>query len=174
MSIRSEHPVGPDQIYAALVALGCAPVLDPELWPQGPQEEDRRRLLGVLLATTELEITAATRLGSDEDEAEVLLGWTGQVGPESDLTANVLVNRLHRTGVQLMGLEEEETPAGRMAATMALVAAADTFGAHLHFQSGDVAGVRRALGRAETSVIELQQGMHDLRVAIGDSEEEQE
>lgn len=50
--------------------------------------------------------------------------------------------------------------------------AADTFDSHLHFQHGDVAGVRRALGRAEASVIEMQQSMHDLRVAIGDAEEE--
>ncbi|RNG33513.1 hypothetical protein [Streptomyces botrytidirepellens] len=130
-------------------------------------------MLGVLLAKTELEVTAATRLGSDRDEAEVLLGWTEQVGPDSGLSANVLVNRLQRTGVQLMGLDEEETPVGRMASSMAVVAAADTFSAHLHVQDGDVEGVRRALGRAEAAVIEVQQRMHDLRVIIGDAEEEE-
>lgn len=102
-------------------------VLDPELWPEGPQEEDRRRLLGVLLAKTELEITAATRLGHDQDEGEVLLGWIEAAGPDSALSTNVLVNRLQRTGVQLMGLEEAETPPGRLAACMAVVTAADTF-----------------------------------------------
>ncbi|TLQ38863.1 hypothetical protein [Streptomyces marianii] len=161
-----------EQVYAALVALGAEPVLDPELWPQGPQEEDRRRLLGVLLAQVELEITAAMRLDNDQDEAEVLLGWAGQVGPDSALSANVLVNRLHRTGVQFMGLDEEETLPGRAASAMAVVAAADTFGAHLHFQDGDVEGVRRALGRAEASLIEVQRNMHDIRVAIGDAQEE--
>ncbi|WP_424863843.1 hypothetical protein [Streptomyces sp. MMS24-I29] len=33
-------------------------------------------------------------------------------------------------------------------------------------------GVRRALGRAEVSVIEVQQNMYDLRVAIGGADEE--
>lgn len=134
------------------MALGTEPVIDPEVWLQGSQDEDRRRLLGVLLAKVELEITAAMRLGHDQDETEVLLGWTGQVGPDSDLSANVLVNRLQRTGVQLMGLDEEETPPGRAASSMAVVVAADTIGAHLHFQAGDVEGVRRALGRAEEKI----------------------
>lgn len=43
------------------------------------------------------------RLKHDQDEAEVLLGWIEQVGPFSDLSAKVLINRLQRTGVQLMG-----------------------------------------------------------------------
>ncbi|MEU9279500.1 hypothetical protein [Streptomyces sp. NPDC048341] len=176
MSIMSEHPVTPDQIYRALVALGAEPVLDPEMWPEGPQEGDRRRLLGVLLAKTELEITAATRLDQDQDqdEAEVLLGWTGEVGPHTGLSANVLVNRLHRTAMQLAGLDEDEIPPGRLASSTAVVAAADTFGAHLHAEAGDVEGIRRALGRAEVSVIEVQRSMHDLRVDIGDAEEEGE
>ncbi|MCX5215718.1 hypothetical protein OG689_41925 [Kitasatospora sp. NBC_00240] len=174
MSISSEHPVGADQIYAALVAMGSELVLDPELWPEGPQEDDRRRLLGVLLAQVELEITAATRLGSDHeaDEGEVLIGWVDQAGPDSRLSSNVLVNRLQRTGVQLMGLEEDETPPSRAASAMAIAAAADTFSAHLHFQDGDMEGVRLSLGRAETSVIEILRNMHDLRVAIGDAAEE--
>ncbi|MEU9115191.1 hypothetical protein AB0D04_26255 [Streptomyces sp. NPDC048483] len=128
--------------------------------------------LGVLLAKAEPEITAATRLGNDQDEGEVLLGWIEQVGPDSALSTNVLVNRLQRTGVQLMGLDEEETLPGRMASAMAMAVAADTLGAHLHFQDGDVDGVRKGLGRAETALIEIQRNIHDLRVAIGDAEEE--
>ncbi|GAA3779479.1 hypothetical protein ACFQ0G_00265 [Streptomyces chiangmaiensis] len=161
-----------DQIYRALVALGAEPVLDPELWPEGPQEDDRLRLLGALLAKTELEITASTRMANEqmEDVAEVVVGWAEQVGPDSGLTANVLSNRLERTGVQLMG-EEEETPPGRAASFMA---AADAFGAHLSFQRGDAEAVRKALGRAEASVIGILQGIHGLRIAIGDAEEEPE
>jgi hypothetical protein len=37
-----------------------------------------------------------------------------------------------------------------------------------------VDGVRHALGRAESAVIEVLRSIHDLRVAIGDSEEEEE
>lgn len=81
MSVESEFPVSAEQVYAALVALGDQPVLDPELWPQGPEEGNRRRLLGVLLARVELEVTAATRLGVDQDQAEVLLGWMDQAAP---------------------------------------------------------------------------------------------
>ncbi|BCK67393.1 hypothetical protein Srufu_013460 [Streptomyces libani subsp. rufus] len=92
-----------DQIYRALVALGAEPLFDPEVRPEGPQDEDRRRLLGALLAKVELEVTAASRLDSEEDEGEVLLGWIEEVTPDSSLSANVLVNRLHRTGVQLLG-----------------------------------------------------------------------
>ncbi|MFJ8676801.1 hypothetical protein [Streptomyces sp. NPDC093589] len=164
-----------DQVYGALVALGTEPVLDPELWPEGPQEEDRLRLLGVLLAKTELEITASTRLAGEEieDVAEVVAGWAELVGPDSDLAANVLSNRLERTGMQLMG-GEEMAPPGRAASFMAVVAAVDVFGAHLRFQRGDVEGVRQALGRAEASVIGVLQGIHGLRIAIGDAQEEPE
>lgn len=175
MSISSEHPVSTEQIYRALVALGAEPLFDPEVRPEGPQEEDRLRLLGVLLAKTELELTASTRLENEqmEDIAETVIGWAEEVGPDSDLTANVLSNRLERTGLQLMG-QEDETPPGRMASFMAVVAAADTFGAHLRLQHGDTEGVRQALGRAEASVIGILHGIHDLRIAIGDAQEEPE
>jgi hypothetical protein len=173
VSISSEHPVSAEQVYTALVALAAEPVLDPVLWPEGPQEDDRLRLLGALLARTELEITASTRLAQMEDVAETVTGWAEHVGPDSDLSANVLSNRLERTGVQLMG-EEEETPPGRAASFMAVVTAADALGAHLRFERGDVEGVRQALGRAEASVIGILQGIHGLRIAIGDTQEEPE
>lgn len=128
---------------------GPTPLFDPEVRPEGPQEEDRRPLLGALLAQTELEVTAAPRLDSEEEEGQVLLGWIEEVGPDSALSANVLVNRLHRTGVLPLGLDQDETFPGQSAASMAVVVAADTFGALLHFQTVDVEGVRRALGRAE-------------------------
>lgn len=175
MSISSEHPVSTEQIYRALVALGAEPLFDPEVRPEGPQEDDRLRLLGALLAKTELEITASNRLADEqmEDVAETVLGWAEEMGPDSDLSANVLSNRLERTGLQLMG-EGEETPPGRAASFMAVVTAADAFGAYLRFQRGDVEGVRQALGRAEASVIGILQGIHGLRIAIGDAQEEPE
>ncbi|MFJ8536828.1 hypothetical protein [Streptomyces sp. NPDC093591] len=37
---------------------------------------------------------APSRLGNDQDEAEVLMGWAGPVGLDSGMSANVLVNRL--------------------------------------------------------------------------------
>ncbi|MEU6664241.1 hypothetical protein [Streptomyces sp. NPDC046821] len=174
MSISSPHPVSTDQVYRALVALGAEPLFDPETRPEGPQDEDRLRLLGCLLATVESETTAATRLGFDEDEGEVLLGWTEVVSPDSGVSTNVLVNRLYRTGVQLLGLDEDETLPGQSAASAAIVAASDTFAANLRFREGDVAGVRQALGRAEVAVTDVQRYMHDLRVAIGDAEPEEE
>ncbi|MEV7927133.1 hypothetical protein ACIPLC_37655 [Kitasatospora sp. NPDC086801] len=172
MSVESEFPVSAEQVYAALVALGDEPVLDPELWPQGPEEGNRRRLLGVLLARVELEVTAATRLGVDQDQAEVLLGWMDQAGPGSAVSTNALINRLQRTGVQLMGLDQDETPPGRMASAMAIAVAVDALGAHLHFEAGDVDGVRRGLGRTEAALIEILRSIHDLRAEIGDAEEE--
>ncbi|CAM5553738.1 hypothetical protein ACIG0C_29890 [Kitasatospora aureofaciens] len=51
MSIMSEDPVSADRVYAALVALRRERILDPELWPDGPQQGDLRRLLGALLAS---------------------------------------------------------------------------------------------------------------------------
>jgi hypothetical protein len=170
VSIQSEYPVSADQVYAALVALGAEPVLDPKLWRQGPQEENRRWLLGVLLAKVELEITAATRPGSDQEQGEVLLGWIDQAGPDLAVSTNALTNRIRRTRVQLMGLDED-APAGRMASAMAIAVAADTLSAHLHFQNGDVDEVRRGLGRAEAALIEVQRNIHALRVDIGDAEE---
>jgi hypothetical protein len=82
--------VSADQVYRALVALGAGPVADPEVRPEGPQEGDRLHLLGALLAKTELEITAATRLGEDEgadDVVEAVIGWSLQVGADPGLTA---------------------------------------------------------------------------------------
>ena len=170
MSISNDHPVSPGQVFAALVALGAAPVLDPELWPDGPQEGIRRQLLGALLASVELELTVATRDDDQEqDLAEAVLGWTGQVGDPA-LEFHVLANRLQRTAMQLMGLDEENPPPGLAASSMAVIAAADTLEAHLHSQEDDDHEVRRALGRAETSVIEILESMHDLRVAIGDAD----
>ncbi|MFI6689654.1 hypothetical protein [Streptomyces sp. NPDC050485] len=101
MSISSEHPVNVDQIHRALVAMGTEPVLDPELWPQGPQEDNRLRLLGALLAKAELDTTAATRMADEqmEDVAETVAGWAEHVGPDPDLSANALSNRLERTAM---------------------------------------------------------------------------
>ncbi|GAA0442813.1 hypothetical protein ACFQ2B_35735 [Streptomyces stramineus] len=66
----------PEGIYAALAALGAEPVLDPELWPDRPQNEDGVRPLGNLLAETELKLTTATRLGDQEldDLANAVVG----------------------------------------------------------------------------------------------------
>jgi hypothetical protein len=57
---------------------------------------------------------------------------------------------------------------------MAILAAGDLFGANLRFQRGDPDGMRQALGWAETSIIGMMQGIHDLRIAVGDVQEESE
>ncbi|MER6065490.1 MULTISPECIES: hypothetical protein [unclassified Streptomyces] len=172
MSISSERPVSTEQIYAALAALAAEPEADPEKRPEGPQEEDRLHLLGSLLAKTELEITAATRLteeGEIEDVLETLLGWGEQVGEDPGLAVNVLTNRLQRTAVQVSEPEAEELPPGREAAFAAVMTAVYTLSAQLHAERGDTEGTRRALSGAEEALIDILQGMHDLRVAIGDA-----
>lgn len=60
----------------------------------------------------------------------------------------------------------------RAASFMAVVTASDALGAHLRLQRGDVEGVRQALGRTEASLIGVLQGIHGLRIAIGDAQEE--
>ncbi|MFI6360633.1 hypothetical protein ACIBJF_50920 [Streptomyces sp. NPDC050743] len=172
MSISSERPVSTEQIYAALAALAAEPVADPKKRPEGPQEEDRLHLLGSLLAKTELEITAATRLteeGEIEDVLETLLGWGEQVGEDPGLAVNVLTNRLQRTAVQVSEPEAEELPPGREAAFAAVMTAVYTLSAQLHAERGDAEGTRHALSGAEEALIDILQGMHDLRVAIGDA-----
>lgn len=59
-----------------------------------------------------------------------------------------------------------------MASSETVVTAVDALGTHHQFQRGDAEDTRRALGRAEASVIQMLQGLHDLRVAVGDAEEE--
>ncbi|MFJ9931453.1 hypothetical protein ACIRU5_36240 [Streptomyces misionensis] len=160
-----------DQVYAALVALGAGPVADPEVRPEGPQEEDRLSLLGSLLAKVELEIAAATREPENEeieDVLDTLLGWSEQIGPEPGLAVNVLTNRLQRTAMQVAEPEGEEPAPGREASFAAVMTAVFALSAHLHAQRGDAEGTRRALGGAEEAVIDILQGMHDLRVGIGD------
>ncbi|MEU6775154.1 hypothetical protein [Streptomyces sp. NPDC046759] len=173
MSISSERPVSAEQIYAALTALAAEPVADPEKRPEGPQEEDRLHLLGSLLAKTELEITAATRLTGEEEEIEdvleTLLGWGEQVGADPGLAVNVLTNRLQRTAVQVSEPEAEELPPGREAAFAAVMTAVYTLGAQLHADRGDTEGTRHALSGAEEALIDILQGIHDLRIAIGDA-----
>ncbi|MEU1599948.1 hypothetical protein ABZ468_45985 [Streptomyces sp. NPDC005708] len=169
MSISNERPVTAEQVYAALAALGAESV-DTKVRPEGPRDEDRLHLLGSLLARTELEITAATRLAGEEGIEDVLdtsLGWTDQVGPDPGLAVNVLTNRLHRTAMQISP-GAEELSRGREAAFAAVMTAVYTLSAQLHAEHGDMEGTRRALGGAEEAVIDILQGMHDLRAAIGD------
>jgi hypothetical protein len=49
-----------------------------------------------------------------------------------------------------------------------------TLSAQLHADRGDVEGTRQALSGAEEALIDTMQGMHDLRVAIGDTAGEDE
>ncbi|MCC5474551.1 hypothetical protein ACFV2N_31080 [Streptomyces sp. NPDC059680] len=166
-----------EQIYAALVALGAEPVAGPEARPEEPQQADRLRLLGHLLAKTESEITTATRLteeGEIEDVLDTMVGWTDQLGRDPGLAVNVLTNRLQRTAMQVSETEAEETPPGQEASFAASMAALYTLSAQLHADRGDVEGTRRALSGAEEALIDIIQGMHDLRVAIGDAAGEDE
>ncbi len=172
VSTSSERPVSAEQIYAALAALAAEPVADPEKRPEGPQEEDRLHLLGSLLAKTELEITAATRLTEEEeieDVLETLLGWRQQLGADPGLAINVLTNRLQRTALQVSEPEAEELPPGREAAFAAVMTAVYALGAQLHAERDDTEGTRHALSGAEEALIDVLQGLHDLRVAIGDA-----
>ncbi|WP_153542226.1 hypothetical protein [Streptomyces sp. RB17] len=170
MSISSERPVTAEQVNAALVALGVEPAAGPEARPEGPHEEHRLHLLGCLLAKTELEIAAATRLTEEEeieDVLETMLGWSEQIGPDPGLSVNVLTNRLHRTAMQVAP-DAEELPPGREASFAAAMTAVYALSAQVHADRGDVEGTRRALGGAEEALIDILQGMHDLRAAIGD------
>ncbi|UXY32229.1 hypothetical protein [Streptomyces sp. HUAS TT20] len=175
--MRSERSASAEQIYAALVALAAEPVADPQARPEGAQEADRLRLLGGLLAKTELEITVATRLTGEEeleDILETMLGWADQLGPDPAAAVNVLTNRLQRTALQVSESEAEEAPPGREASFAAAMTAMYTLSAQLHADRGDVEGTRRALCGAEEALIDVMQGVHDLRVAIGDAAEEDE
>ncbi|MFJ3310646.1 hypothetical protein ACIPSA_48390 [Streptomyces sp. NPDC086549] len=177
MNIRSERPVSAEQISAALAALAAGPEVDPQKRSEGPQEEDRLHLLGTLLAKTELEITVATRLteeGEIEDVLETLLGWKEQLGADPGLAVNVLTNRLQRTAVQVSEPEAGELPPGKEAAFAAVMTAVYTLGAQLHAERGDTEGTRHALSGAEEALIDILQGIHDLRVAIGDAAEPQD
>ncbi|WP_225826496.1 hypothetical protein [Streptomyces naphthomycinicus] len=166
-----------EQIHAALAALAAEPEADPEKRPEGPREEDRLHLLGTLLAKTELEITAATRLTEEEeieDVLETLLGWGEGVGADPGLEINVLTNRLQRTALQVSAPEAEELPPGREAAFAAVMTAVYALSAQFHAERGDTEGTRHALSGAEEALIDILQGMHDLRVAIGDAPEQED
>jgi hypothetical protein len=71
--------------------------------------------------------------------------------------------------VQVSEPEAEELPPGREAAFAAVMTAVYTLSAQLHAERGDTEGTRRALSGAEEALIDILQGMHDLRVAIGDA-----
>lgn len=165
-----------DQVYAALVALGAEPVLDPDLRPAGPRSEDCPSLLGALLATAELEATALGSVGDElsEEAGDVIVGWLEKVGPGNrELGLLVVCDRLKRTALQLFDIEDEDgsQAPGRAAATAAVVAATNMVTAHLHAEGGDTDGVRQALNETEVAVADLLAGMAALRVGIGDVEE---
>ncbi|MFJ7148989.1 hypothetical protein ACIQVT_12435 [Streptomyces sp. NPDC100445] len=172
MNISDERRAGAEQISAALAALAAEPAADPEKRHEEPREEHRLHLLGSLLAKTELEITAATRLSEEdeiEDVLETSLGWHEQLGGDPDVAVNVLTNRLQRTALQVCEPEDEDVPPGREAAFAAVMTAVYALSAQLHAERGDREGTRHALSGAEEALIDVLHGMHDLRVAIGDA-----
>ncbi|MEU6479427.1 hypothetical protein ABZ858_21540 [Streptomyces sp. NPDC047017] len=174
MSITGKHSASVGQISAALAALAGEPAADRDggRGPDGPREEDRLRLLGRLLARTELLITAATRLteeGEVEDVLGTVQGWGEELGAEPGVAVNVLTNRLQRTALQVSGPQAEELPPGREAAFAAVMTAVYALSAQLHADRGDAEGTRHALSGAEEALIDTLQGMHDLRIAIGDA-----
>ncbi|MFI2641812.1 hypothetical protein [Streptomyces sp. NPDC018610] len=172
MSTTGKHPVSADQVRAALAALAAEPATDADTGPEEQREGERLRLLGSLLARTELLITAATRLTEEdevEDVLEALNGWTQQLGPDPGVAVNVLTNRLQRTALQVSEPREEELPPGREAAFAAVMTAVYALSAQLHADRGDAQGTRCALSGAEEALIDTLQGMHDLRVEIGDA-----
>ncbi len=162
-----------DDIYSALVALKAEPVMDPETRPDGPQPEDRLRLLGALLAAVELEMIAATRIDADFDQgfAGVSGGWAETAGADATLAFMVIINRLQRTAVQMMQAEDEERLPGQAAAVAAAMAGADLLAAQLAADHGNLEGARRLLNRAEGSLANILVWMHGLRVGLGDVED---
>ncbi|MFE9138894.1 hypothetical protein [Streptomyces sp. NPDC007355] len=179
MSIHSVDPVGPDAIYRALVALRAAPVLDPEVWPDGPQDEDRARLLGCLLAKTELELAAVESAAEDglTVVGDAFMGWLDEVGPDRELMLALLAPRLERTAFQLLDPDDPEadnTPPTQFTACAAVTTAAAALGVHMHGRREDADGVRRSLGRVESCLIDLLQAVHDVRVTIGDAEPDED
>lgn len=65
-----KHAYTATQIYQALQPLGHAPVFDPDKRPDGPLEQDRAQLLGLLLAVVELAlVTEPPETAVDVNEA---------------------------------------------------------------------------------------------------------
>ncbi|MGW0664606.1 hypothetical protein [Streptodolium elevatio] len=103
MGVQSENPLTVDQVFAALVAVRAAPVVDPELRPDGPIAEDVPELLGALLAKVELEAAALVPPGDTEVVPQMpglVRGWSEQVGG-MDAATVVLAHRLQRTARDL-------------------------------------------------------------------------
>ncbi|WP_435224240.1 hypothetical protein [Streptomyces sp. Tue6028] len=173
MDSSSEHPVGVDDIYSALVALRAEPVMDPETRPDGPQPEDRLRLLGALLAAVELEILAATRIDDEfyQGFAGVTGGWAETAGADATLAFILIINRMQRTAMQMMQAEHEEKRPGQAAAVAAAMTGADLLTAQLAVDHGSIDRARRSLNRAEGSVANILVWMHGLRVGFGDVED---
>ncbi|MFG3517591.1 hypothetical protein [Streptomyces bobili] len=153
-------------------------LLGPRRWrirrcgPRGRRKRTVCSCWAVCSPKAELEITAATRLPEEEeieDVLDTLLGWTEQVGPDPGLAANVLTNRLQRTAMQVAESEADEPPPGRAAAFAAVMTAVYVLSAQMHAERGEVKGTRQALGGAEEALIDILQGMHDLRILLGDA-----
>ncbi|MEU9298667.1 hypothetical protein [Streptomyces sp. NPDC048266] len=142
------------------------------MWPDGPQDEDRARLLGCLLAKTELELAAVESAAEDglTVVGDAFMGWLDEVGPDRELMLALLAPRLERTAFQLLAPDDPEadnTPPTQFTAWAGVMTAAAALGVHMHGRREDADGVRRSLGRVESCLIELLQAVYDVRVTTG-------
>lgn len=87
----------------ALVAVGAAPVADPDLRPDGPTADDLPEMLGTLAAVIEVEIASAvevTAIPPPQQLVDLSRGWSNQVG-DDQIAARALIHRLIRTGYDM-------------------------------------------------------------------------
>lgn len=94
--MANRHPlqtVTVEQIYAALVQLGAAPVLDPEQSPDGPTEDDLPALAGVLLAVTEWALSIEQ---GDDALPMAIAGYIRRLGAPADGSLNLAMVSLYR------------------------------------------------------------------------------
>jgi len=165
----SGRPASSQQVYEALGALGAAPLLDPQLRPDGPLPEYRLPLLGALLATTELEITTALD-GDDRQSAlgRVALGWDESIDRDPPSALGVLVARMDNTSLQIASLDVAGV--GHITAWAAARMTSDLLRALLSLQLGDRSRAVMALEAAEESARNVVAGIREARAATGEDE----
>ncbi|MEE4543949.1 hypothetical protein V2S66_18470 [Streptomyces sp. V4-01] len=112
----------------------AAPVFDPEHWPDGPTEADRLRLLGILIATAEVDAVSAAAEGRGSLN-EVVVGWREQAGPDPASVLEVVLSRLQITSSQIAVMKQTEV--GRVTAWTAVHVAIRVLSALQDVQAGD-------------------------------------
>ena len=154
MPRSTRRPSSAHTLYLALDLLGAAPKPDPELRPDGPKRTDAPLLLGILLATTELDATTRADPGQEPPRGltQFLTGYHATTtSPHDETRLRLLSHRLIRTAFETT-TDQDAGLLANAAGDAALAAAGLIDAERLQRAKAHPASIRAALKAATDSL----------------------